>query len=224
MRGVDQPQGDAVREQADRDLRAAQEPLETGLRAGLPAMVRGLGRVIEADPGLDLLEQQEPLRLGSRRVREFPDGVGRTQRLVVLGQRDFQGIRKRSAFTGSDQIGRFPAENVGRKLGELPDRRSGVGFALQDDVLDAVEEAGMVGDDVLVRVRPGGGQRGRRDDQAHGLEVAEPFLVRDQFRVSGHDVTPSPARDRPGRSARCAGPSLRRSTGCGRARWPAPGR
>jgi len=31
------------------------------------------------------------------------------------------------------------------------------------------------------------------------LKVAEPFLVREQFRVSGHAVTPSPARDRPGR-------------------------
>ena len=127
----------------------------------------GLGGVVEADPGLDLLDQHEPLRLAAGRVREFRDGVGRPERLVVLGERDFQRIRERSAFTGSDEIGRLPAENVGRKPGELPDRGSRVGFALQGDVLDAIEEAGMVGDDVLVRDTPaGGGQRGRRDDQA----------------------------------------------------------
>ena len=51
-------------------------------------------------------------------------------------------------------------------------------------VLDAFEEAGVVGDDVLVRERSGGGQRGRRDDQADRLEVAEPFLMSEQFRVS----------------------------------------
>ena len=142
MRGVNQPQGNAVGEYSDRHLRAAQEPLETGLRAGLPAVVRGLGRVIEANPGLDLLEQQEPFRNGSRRVGEFPDRVGRPQRLVVLGERDFQGIRERSAFTGSDQIRRFPAENVRRKRSELPDRGSGVGFTLQGDVLDDIRGSG----------------------------------------------------------------------------------
>ena len=83
--GVNQPQGDAVREQADRHLGLAQEPLETGLGAGLPAMVRGLGGVIEADPGLDLLEQQEPLRArlpASWRIRgpRRSDGASRCTR------------------------------------------------------------------------------------------------------------------------------------------------
>ena len=54
--GVDEPQVRAVGEQADRDLGLAQEPLEPGLRAGLPAVVLGVGLrgVIEVEAGLHL--------------------------------------------------------------------------------------------------------------------------------------------------------------------------
>ena len=71
------------------------------------------------------------------------------------------------------------------------------------DLFDEIEEAGVVGDDVFIRVRSGGGQRAY--NEAHGLEVAQPFLMSDKIWVSGHDVTPSPARGRRGRPARCAG-------------------
>ena len=61
-RGVDEPQVRPVREQADRHLGLAQQPLEPGLRAGLPAMVLGVGlrRLIEVEAQLDPLDQHEP--------------------------------------------------------------------------------------------------------------------------------------------------------------------
>ena len=124
---------------------------------------------------------------------------------MIFGEVDFEGFRERPAVGGSDQVRRFPAENVGGQPGELADRGPGVGFAVDGDLLDAFEEPRMVRDDVLVGEGSGRDERGRRDDQAHGLEVAEPFLMREVFRVSGHDVTPSRARGRRARSARCAG-------------------
>ena len=63
-RGVDQPQMRPVREQSDRDLSLAQEPLKSSLRAGLPAVVLAIGlwRVIEVEAELDPLDEHEPLR------------------------------------------------------------------------------------------------------------------------------------------------------------------
>ena len=62
-RGVDEPQVRAVREQADRDLGLAQEPLESE-PAGWPASGgpwHRSRRVIEVEAELDPLDQHEPL-------------------------------------------------------------------------------------------------------------------------------------------------------------------
>ena len=71
-----------------------------------------------------------------------------------------------------------------------------------------LEEAVVLGDDVLGGEGLRIDQSRRGHNQADRLEVAEPFNVRQQFRVSGHDfhLTPTTARDRPGRRARSAGP------------------
>ena len=73
---------------------------------------------------------------------------------------------------------------------EFEDGRLRIVLTLHCGLFDEIEEAGVVGDDVLGGKRLRGSQRRRRHDQADRLEVAEPFLMRDQFRVSGHDVTP----------------------------------
>ena len=97
-RGVDQAQVRAVGEQADRHLGLAQEPLETGLGAGLPAVVLGvgLGRVIEVEAELDPLDEHEPLAIAVRGLVELRDGVGRPERLVVLGERRLPANREQA--------------------------------------------------------------------------------------------------------------------------------
>ena len=90
--GVDEPKVRPVREQADRDLGFAQEPLEPRLGAGLPAVVLAIGlwRVIEVEAELDPLDEHEPLRGVASCwllvARELWDGVGRAKGLVVLGE------------------------------------------------------------------------------------------------------------------------------------------
>ena len=103
MWGVDEPEGNAVREQADRHLRAAQEPLETGLGAGLPAMV--LGSVSAASsrlsPSLTFWISMSHFASAPAVLENSPDGVRRAERLVVLGERDFEGIRERLPLRSS---------------------------------------------------------------------------------------------------------------------------
>ena len=117
---------------------------------------------------------------------ELGDGVGRAERLVVLRQGNFQRLGDRIAVEAAEQVGRLPSQDLCGEAREFEDGRLRVVLTLDGDLLDEIEEAGMAGDDVLVRVHSGGSQRGRRDDQADRLEVAEPFLMRDEFRVSGH--------------------------------------
>ena len=90
--GVDEPQMRSVREQADRDLGLAQEPLKASLGAGLPAVVLAIGlwRVIEVEAELDPLDEHEPLAIAVRGLVELWDGVGWPERLVVLGESHLQ--------------------------------------------------------------------------------------------------------------------------------------
>src|SRR5208337_4387596 len=89
---VDESQVCSVREQADRHLALTQEPLETGLRARLPAVVLGVGfgRVIKVEAELDPLDQHEPLAVAVRGLVELRHGVGRAEGLVVLGESHLQ--------------------------------------------------------------------------------------------------------------------------------------
>ena len=83
---VDEPQMRAAREQTDRHFGLAKQPLELGLRRGLPAAVVLFGNRIEVNVGRQLAHQHQPGPLGIGRL-EFFDGVGWPQRLVVFGQR-----------------------------------------------------------------------------------------------------------------------------------------
>ena len=110
---------------------------------------------------------------------ELRDGVGRAERLVVLGERHFQRIGNRPSLDCSDQVGRLPAEHLRGEAGKVAGSPAEGRFSPSKVTCSThVEEAGVVGDDVLVGERSGGGQRRRRDDQADRLEVAEPFYVR----------------------------------------------
>ena len=150
----------------------------------------GLGGLIEVEAELDPLDQHEPFAVAVRGLVELGDGVGRAEGLVVLRQGDFERLGDTIAVGAAEQVGRLPSQDLCGEAREFEDGRLRVVLTLHSGLFDEIEEAGMVGDDVLVRVCSGGSQRGRRDDQADRLEVAEPFLMRDQFRVSGHDVTP----------------------------------
>ena len=190
--GVDEPQVRSVREQADRDLGLAQEPLKASLGAGLPAVVLGigLGGVVEVEAELDPLDQHEPWRRVASCwllvAGELGDGVGRAEGLVVLRQGHFERLGDRIAVGAAEQVGRLPSQDLCGEAREVADGRLRVVLTLHGDLFDELVEAGMVRDDVFIRVRSSGSQRRRRDNQADRLEVAEPFLMRDEFRVSGH--------------------------------------
>ena len=98
-------------------------------------------------------------------------------------------------------VGSQPSTCLGKR-GEVAD----LGDARRRDVSSrqAGQEPLMVGGDVAVDVGLGRQQGRDRDDEAHRLHVAEPFEMRQVFRVLRHGVILSPARDRPVRPARCA--------------------
>ena len=119
------------------------------------------------------------MRVAVRVLVELGDGVGRAERLVVLRQGDFERLGDRFAIRAAEQVGRLPAQDLCGEAREVADGRLRVVLALHGDLFDEIEEAGMVGDDVLGRERLRGSQRRRRDDEADRLEVAEPFLMRE---------------------------------------------
>ena len=130
---------------------------------------------------------------------------------MVVGQNHFQ---RPGQIRHRHKVGIFPAEGHAGEFSEVANgglRLFRVASRHQDRAGQG-KKLGVVGDDVSVRKRLRGGQGGGRDDQAHGPEVAEPFLVREEFGVvvvadhDGLDLTPSSARDKPGRLARPAAP------------------
>ena len=85
---------------------------------------------------------------------------------------------------------RAPAEDLGTEAGEIADGGDRVVLSRKRDGIDDVQEAGVVGDDVLVRERLGRAEGRRRHDQPHRLEVAEPFLMHANLRVDRHRCYP----------------------------------
>lgn len=103
-RCVDEAQARGVGEQADRDLRLAQEALQARLRRGLPAtVVVGVERGVEVCGGREFGDEEEPggaVGLGVGRVAgralvgptRVGDRVGRPQRLAIFGEGDFERV------------------------------------------------------------------------------------------------------------------------------------
>jgi len=56
---------------------------------------------------------------------------------------------------------------MGREASEIPDHRSGVGLALQGDLFDAFEEAGMV-EDILFGKAPAAASAGGETTRPKG--------------------------------------------------------
>ena len=151
-RGVDEPQVRAVEQQADRNLRFAEQPLELGLRARLPVAV-----VVGGRPRRDPCRSAETWisisqGLASDLWLRLADGVRRAERLVVFRQRDFQ--RRRTVARRRDcRPGRCsPAEHVCVNSGKS--RISGMRFAVLV-ARQAGQKPLMLGDDVAVDVRLG---------------------------------------------------------------------
>ena len=203
-RGVDEPQVRAVDEQADRHLRSRAAAARTG-PAGWPAS-GGLSSVADV------------VEVGRRRQRLGSSSSHGCLRILRLELAD--GVASAEASRGT-RAGRLPERrnwpspgDASRSVGSQPrtpcsesrrSRGSRGSISSSLSARQACEEALVVGGDVAVDVRLGGEQRRSGDDEADRLDVAEPFLVGESFGIAWPScLTPSPARDRPGRPARCA--------------------
>ena len=80
-----------------------------------------------------------------------------------------------------DEVRGFPAKHF---LGEPSQIRNGRGTLVI--VRQAIQESLVIRRDVAVHIRLGLDQRGDRHDQPHRLNVAEPLLMGDHFRISCH--------------------------------------
>nr|WP_165251981.1 hypothetical protein [Paludisphaera soli] len=185
-RGVDQAELRAVGEQPDGDLRLAQQPFEPRLAARLPAVVVRLADLVEPGPGGEGLDEHHPGAIAVRAGLVLAERVGGPERLVVLGQGDFERIGEGAALGRADEILGPPAQHFRAEPRQVQDGRRRVVLPGEVDFGDAIEEAGVVGDDVPVRERLRRREGGGRDHEAHRLHVAEPFLVALEFGVDRH--------------------------------------
>ena len=147
------------------------------MRAGAPTVMVPIGRRsgIEISFRVDDVDEQEPL-VGAVRIRR---GIRRREAIVVFGKRDRQAVgESRSARRpGKQSLG--PLENVAPD-GEAVDRAKVI------IVLDQLAEAFLLFDARLAIDKNAVlDQHGRRHDEPHLLDLAQPFLVRGEF---GGDV------------------------------------
>ena len=142
-RRVDEAQVRPVPEQADRDLALAQQPLEAGLRAGVPgAVVVGisLGGLVEVGGGGGLHDEEMVGGglVGGAAAAASPDfawvpapvppfhrrnGKRWPQRLAILGERDLQVVEELRATRGTRDVARAPAQNFLQEAREVRDAR-----------------------------------------------------------------------------------------------------
>jgi len=99
---------------------------------------------------------------------------------VVFGQRHFQGDMRRVVRGPRDEIGGFPAKYFLGEPGQIRNRRG-----TRVVVRQTFQESLVIRRDVAVHIRLGLDHRRDRHDQAHRLNVAEPLLMRDYFRIFG---------------------------------------
>ena len=186
-RGVDQAEVRAVDQQADRDLGLAQQPLEPGLRGGLPVAVVGRGDLIElaCRSGSTWISISHGM-LGSFGSSSRTTCVGRSVSWYSGSVTSSGRVPRVAGRTGSRSPLRQPRTVL---VNSAKSRISGIEFVVLV-ARQAGEEPLMVRGDVPVDVGLGGQQGRNRDDEADRLDVAEPFLMSEGFRVACHRAHP----------------------------------
>lgn len=121
------------------------------------------GRV-EIRPGREVADQHLPGRRARRRVR-IGHGVVGPERVAGLGQQHVEIARHAVA---GEHVGRLPAEHVLEQGG-----RRGCGSPFGKPFLQRREDTAVAGGHYAVPL-----QSRRGDQDARGLNVAEPFGVR----------------------------------------------
>ena len=114
------------------------------------------------------------------------DGKCGPERLVVFGQNRFKRIRQRPALFRPHEVGRPPTQYVRTEVRKIGDGGDLLVLVRNRYVCDTLLEAIVLGDDVRVGKRENLGERRRRYDEPHRLEVAEPFSMSLCLQVTRH--------------------------------------
>jgi hypothetical protein len=186
--GVDEAEVGAAGEQADGDIDAAQEPLEALGRGGVPSAGVSGGARVEVGAGRELLDEEKPRARGVGGLGFAEGEVGREG--FALGQRELE----RFGDFGGEAVFR-PVEKPAEECGQIADGGKRFVFAeLRRNLADERRELFLQRGE-LAAVEDGLciDERGRRDDEAVGLEVAEPGLVIEDGGVDAHAFKSLPA-------------------------------
>ncbi len=169
-----------VRQEAGGDLLFAQQTLQLGLRAGVPAGLLLRRRLVERRAGRQLLDQEQDFVV----VHGVDHGPGGAECLAVVTQVEFQ---IGEVVAGGQVLG-VPAEDAFGEGGEIVE--IGVGLVAEGDAgwtADEGAERLLELDDVAVEHGLGLDQGGWGDHQADGLEESQPGLVGKELGVAfGH--------------------------------------
>ncbi len=200
-RGVDEADLLVPDENAGADAALAQQPLETLVRRRLPAVSRA------ALAGIDVRRldgDQELPAVGAGRGLQRPIGL---EQRIVLGQSDCElVVERRPAGRAGDQVD-GPIQHAGKERPGIGERRALVPDGAVAVLLQQRRNGGVVRL-ILARRRAERLQRHRCDDQALGLDVAQPFGIGIERAVVGHCRRAQPVTGQrkrsPTGSSRCA--------------------
>ncbi len=106
------------------------------------------------------------------------DGVRGAKDVVLVREGDGERLGKRRAAGRAGEVAFLPAEELAGERREVEEAR----WVAREEAAEGL----LLGGDVAVGDAPGGGERGRRDDEPDRLDVAEPLLVGAEGGVPGH--------------------------------------
>ena len=209
-RGRDQPQGNAVDQNAGGNAGTAQQALRTALGRRFQSAGTG-GRPIELLPVVEYLHQQLPRWRAVAGISLANREVG-AQRLTVVGEGNRQLVRDRRLLGASVAPWReAPPKNGARKIAEVAEAGFGFAYRRERALFNAARQQRLSLSILPVQDRPRLDQGRSGDHQTVRLDESQPFEMSAGVRIwrrHCHQPRGIRQRSRVARSRRCASVTL----------------